>query len=251
MQGGAEPVRFASESQGRSGAVAEVLTGAPGPAGRRWLGWLALVAFIAFVVDTILVLSGALLQVFDIPISLAVQSANWGPVATLMTLTNESGGWGQVLLGTAAVIGLFLYERRAGVLMALGCLGSVIDSFLKVSIARHRPTADLVQILDPSTGFSYPSGHAVFYTWFAFMLAAALAPHLRPPWRIALWVGALLLILIACLGRVWAGAHWPSDVLGGFLLGLSWSAFVLWLTDRLLPDPRWRLLARRPVGPRR
>jgi membrane-associated phospholipid phosphatase len=231
--------------------VAEVLSGDPGAAGRRWLGWLALVAFLTFLVDTYLVLSRALLQPFDIPVSLAVQSTNWGPISTLMTLTNESGGWGQVVLGVVAVVGLFLYERRAGVLMALGCLGSVIDSILKVSIARHRPTADVVQILAPSQGFSYPSGHAVFYTWFAFMLAAALAPRLRPPWRYALWLAALLLALIACLGRVWAGAHWPSDVVGGFLLGLSWSAFVLWLSERLLPDPSWPLLARRPVGARR
>jgi undecaprenyl-diphosphatase len=205
----------------------------PTAAGRRWVKWVALVAFIGFLVDTYLVLSGALLKTFDIPVSLAAQGTNWGPIATLMTLTNRSGGLGHVLLGAAAVVGLFLYDRRAGVVMAVGSLGSVINSVLKVSIARHRPTADLVQILNPNTGYSYPSGHAVFFTWLAFMLAAALAPRLKPPWRIAIWVVPLLVIAIACLGRVWAGAHWPSDVLGGFLLGLSWSAFVLWLADRV------------------
>jgi undecaprenyl-diphosphatase len=212
---------------------------------------VALVAFIAFVVDTYLVLSGALLRPFDIPVAVVVQSTNWGPIAILMRLTNASGGWGQVVLAVAGVIALYLYDRRAGALMALGSVASAMDSFIKISVARHRPTADLVQVLDPSNGYSYPSGHAVFFTWFAFMLAAALAPRLRPPWRIALWVGALLLVVIACLGRVWAGVHWPSDVIGGFLLGVAWSAFVLWLAERFLPDPGWPLLARRPMRSRR
>ena len=220
-------------------AAEEVLAGQPRAAGRRWLGWISLLAFLGFAVDTYLVVAGALLQGFDIPISVTVQSINWGPIANVMQLTNASGGWGQVLLGVAAVVGLFALERRAGMLMALGCLGSVIDSVLKTSISRHRPSADLVHILDPSTGFSYPSGHAVFYTWLAFMLAVALAPRLRPAWRAVLWAAAVLLIVVACVGRVWAGAHWPSDVIGGFLLGMGWSAFVLWLPERWLPAPRW------------
>ena len=98
-----------------------------------------------------------------------------------------------------------------------------------------------MKILNPSRGYSYPSGHAVFFTWLCFMLAASFAPRVRPRWRRLLWIVAGLAILLACIGRVWAGAHWPTDVLGGFLLGLSWSAFILWLPERWLPAPsrRW------------
>ena len=45
---------------------------------------------------------------------------------------------------------------------------------------------------------------------------------------------------LTCLARVWAGDHWPSDVLGGVLLGIGWSAFVLWLPERWLPSPSFR-----------
>jgi undecaprenyl-diphosphatase len=75
------------------------------------------------------------------------------------------------------------------------------------------------------------------------MSAAALAPRLSPRLRPFLWLAAALLILVACLGRVYAGVHWPTDVIGGFLLGLAWSALVLWIPERWLPTPSrtwWR-----------
>ena len=245
---------MSAETVGRKGvgapsepkqAAREVLAGDPGRVARRWLGIVCLVALALFVVDTILVLSGALLTGFDLPVEHAIQSINWGPLADVMRLTNASGGWGQVILGLVAVVGMFILDRRAGFLLALGCIGSVIDSFLKVSISRHRPTTDLVAVLDPSQGFSYPSGHAVFYTWLAFMLAVALAPRIRPRLRPLLWAAALALAVVVCLGRVWAGAHWPSDVIGGFLLAMAWCAFVLWLPERWLPSPKMSWIRRR------
>ena len=231
-------------------AVREVSRGRPQDSARRWLGLVSLVALVLFAFDTVLVTSGFLLRGFDLPVETAVQHVHWGPLELVMRLTNASGGWGQFILGVVAVVGMFLWERRAGFLMALGCIGSVIDSVLKVSIARHRPAADIVSVLDPSHGYSFPSGHAVFFTWLAFMLAVAIAPRVRPRWRGALWLAAGALVLVVCLGRVWAGAHWPSDVIGGILLALSWSAFVLWLPERWLPAPSWQWVRGRlrPTG---
>ena len=70
--------------------------------------------------------------------------------------------------------------------------------------------------------------------------ALSIAPRLRPTFRPALWILAALVILLTCISRVWAGDHWPSDVLGGVLLGVGWSAFVLWLPERWLPSPSFR-----------
>lgn len=216
-------------------AVTEIFAGAPGPSARRWLGPVAIVAFVLFALNTAFVLSGDSRANFDIPVERAVQHLPWGPLTHWMTLTNITGGLIQDLFGAAVVMALFLWDRRAGYLMALGAIGSLIGLVIKVSIQRHRPTVDLVTILDPSNGYSYPSGHAVFFTWLCFMLAASIAPAVRPKWRAWLWVAAALAIFLACAGRIWAGAHWPTDVIGGFLLGLGWSAFVLWLPERWLP----------------
>jgi undecaprenyl-diphosphatase len=134
---------------------------------------------------------------------------------------------------------MFIWDRRAGWLMAIGAISSLLDNWIKLWMARQRPTADLLHILTPAPGYSYPSGHAVYFTWMSFMIAFALAPRIRPSMRWIVWVVAAIITVLACIARVWAGAHWPSDVLGGFLLGLGWCAFVLWLPERWLPSPSW------------
>jgi undecaprenyl-diphosphatase len=163
-----------------------------------------------------------------------------------MQLINASAGIWQVLLGVVAIVALFILERRAGWLMLIGSISSLFDNIIKIIVSRQRPPADLVHILNPTTGFSYPSGHAVFFTWMSFMIAVSIAPKIRPAFRPILWILAAIVIVLTCIARVWAGEHWPSDVLGGLLLGIGWSAFVLWLPERWLPSPSFKWFRARP-----
>jgi len=233
-------------------AAKEVISGEPKTAARKWLGPTALVMFILFALDTYLVTEGVLTRPFDVPITTFVQSINFGPVTYVLQLINASAGIWQVLIGVVAIVALFVFDRRAGWLMLIGSISSLLDNVIKLVISRQRPAADLVHILVPATGFSYPSGHAVFFTWMSFMLAASIAPRVRPAVRPVLWVLAIVVIVLTCLARVWAGDHWPSDVIGGMLLGAGWSAFVLWLPERWLPSPSIRWFSgrfrRRPAG---
>jgi membrane-associated phospholipid phosphatase len=226
-------------------AAAEVLAGRPGSTARRWLGPTALVVFLLFAIDTYLVVRNAVLP-FDVPIATFIQQITWGPVVYPMEWINASAGIWQVLIGAVAVVALFVLERRAGWLMLIGSISSGLDNVIKIVISRQRPPADLVHILSPTTGFSYPSGHAVFFTWMSFMIAVSLAPKIRPAYRPVLWILAALVIVLTCIARVWAGAHWPSDVMGGVLLGIGWSAFVLWLPERWLPSPSMKWFRRKP-----
>jgi undecaprenyl-diphosphatase len=224
-------------------AAKEILGGEPQAAARSWLGPAALVMFVLFAIDTYLVINGALSSI-DIPITTFVQSVNWGPIVYVFDLINISAGYWQVLLGLVAIVALFIVERRAGWLMLIGSISSLLDNIIKLLVSRPRPTVDLVHILTPASGFSYPSGHAVFFTWMSFMLAASLAPRIKPVYRPLMWSLALIVIVLTCLARVWAGDHWPSDVIGGVLLGAGWSAFVLWLPEKWLPSPSMRWFGR-------
>src|SRR4029077_21269317 len=105
-------------------AAAEVIAGRPGPTARRWLGPTALVVFVLFAIDTFLVVQNDVLP-FDYPIALFIQQLNWGPVVYPMELINASAGIWQVLIGAAAILALFIVERRAGWLMLIGSISSV------------------------------------------------------------------------------------------------------------------------------
>jgi undecaprenyl-diphosphatase len=225
-------------------AVAEVGKGRPGTHARHWLWQLSLGCLLLFVIDAYYVLS-ATYTFIDRGVELFVQGFTWGPVLYLFAATNSVAGFWQLLAGFLLAIAFAFWDRRAGWLLFIGSGASVLDNLIKVLVARHRPAADLVHVLNPATGYSFPSGHAVFFTWVAVMVASAVAPRLWPSVRPLLWLGAGLLILVACLGRVYEGVHWPTDVIGGFLLGLGWSAFVLWLPERYLPTPSRTWFGRR------
>jgi undecaprenyl-diphosphatase len=225
-------------------AAKEVLAGDPRASARAWLWPIVVAVAIVFALDTYLVATRPLLP-FDVPVALFVQSFPWGPVVYAFELINVTAGTIQIVVGVAVIAAMFVYERRAGWLMLIAGVSSVLDNVIKQEMARQRPSANLVHILTPAPGYSYPSGHAVFFTWLAFMLAFSFAPRVRPDWRWLLWTAAALVIVLACLARVWAGDHWPSDVAGGFLLALGWSAFVVWLPERWLPAPSWGWISSR------
>ncbi len=72
------------------------------------------------------------------------------------------------------------------------------------------------------------------------MIAVSIAPKIKAVYGPILWIIAATVIVLTCLARVWAGDHWLSDVMGGVLLGIGWSAFVLWLPERWLRSPSFR-----------
>ncbi|MFD3587837.1 phosphatase PAP2 family protein [Streptomyces sp. NPDC058683] len=103
--------------------------------------------------------------------------------------------------------------------LALTCaLGTVAQQSLKVAVGRPRP-----QWPDPVESAPYaafPSGHTMTATVVCGLLLWLL--HRCGTGR-ALWRTALIAAGISVVGvgltRVWLGVHWPSDVLGGWLLG--------------------------------
>jgi len=75
-------------------------------------------------------------------------------------------------------------------------------------------------------GYAYPSGHATLATATYGFLAILLARDVRPAYRLAIYSSASLLILLIAFSRLYLGAHWLTDVTGGMLLGLAWTALL-------------------------
>lgn len=121
-------------------------------------------------------------------------------------------------LGVAALLAV----RRAGsesLLVLLTYAARWLNSVMKTWVERPRPSASLVDVTDRFSGFGFPSGHTVG-TSVLFGVLFLVMPAVVP-WRPLRWLlqaGCLLLVLAAGPARVYIGAHWPSDVFGGYLL---------------------------------
>lgn len=145
-------------------------------------------------------------------------------------------GSGYVVWPLVAVIGVGLAavrrypELTVIVVAALVILIAVPE--LKQAVERPRPTGSLV----PVSSYSFPSGHATQGAWYVFLalLALHLSPRISRP-RLLLGAATLFCLLIG-LSRIYLGAHYLSDVIGGWALALV--AFTLW---PLLQHARGRL----------
>lgn len=105
--------------------------------------------------------------------------------------------------------------------LVIGSLASRgVNSVVKEIIERPRPSPSLVHVEAQPSSFSFPSGHAdtvMVLFGFIFYLATVHLKDARP--RVAVQVVSLWVILVTGVQRVYVGAHWPSDVLGGYYLG--------------------------------
>jgi membrane protein DedA with SNARE-associated domain/membrane-associated phospholipid phosphatase len=138
-----------------------------------------------------------------------------------------------VIVPASLVIGsLFVLRRRdwrPSTLLAAAVAGAfVLANIVKPLVDRPRPSSAIW--IGRYAGASFPSAHATQSIAFYSMLAVVLGLGSSPRTRTLLWSGAVLVVLVVGASRIYLGAHWMSDVLGGFALGAMWVAVLLAIT---------------------
>lgn len=103
------------------------------------------------------------------------------------------------------------------------CIAGILNYGLKHFFMRQRP--DLLHLVTEHS-YSFPSGHSIGSMVFYGTLLFLLPQFVKQAKRCFLLQSLLgLSILLIGISRIYLGVHFPSDVLGGFSLGLSWLLF--------------------------
>jgi undecaprenyl-diphosphatase len=101
-------------------------------------------------------------------------------------------------------------------------------SIIKLFVERARPATEYAASLTLDT-YSFPSGHTSGST-IAYGLLAYIAWHVLPaPWSYIIIVFFAVLIFLIGISRIYLGAHFPSDVVAGWLLGGCALGLVIWV----------------------
>jgi undecaprenyl-diphosphatase len=164
----------------------------------------------------------------DVPVRNAILAFAAPPVVAVLRVFNEAGNWRVLLPATVLLVLVFTRARRQWWLWcALMVAAPLAEGLMKILIRRPRPE---------SPAFGFPSGHATAAAAF-FGVAIYLAGSLPPRARGIVRVLACLAMLLVGLARVVLRAHWPSDVLAGFALGLALASLAAFIASSDLARP--------------
>lgn len=162
---------------------------------------------------------------FDNNVALWVHSFASSTLDALFNAFSILGGTVSIAALTIVAFGLLMWRgyKMAAWRLALAIIGGVvINEALKFLFHRARPELWATRG-EQVAGFSFPSGHAALSLCLFGMFIWLGWRYLKRPWARVGWT-VLMLFLIAMVGlsRIYLGAHYPSDVLAGYLSGTIW-----------------------------
>lgn len=189
---------------------------------------IAVAATVAFASLAENVLEGGT-QTFDVAI-LEWLHGHQSKALTAVMVEMTYLGTGTVVIVVVGVAALFLWHtehKHSARLLLAATIGNILlNGALKLVYHRPRPSVFAWQTTAVSS--SFPSGHAMSATVVYGTVAYLLLRLQKHRWaKMLTLTGATLLILLICLTRLYLGVHYPSDVLGGIVVGLAWASFCM------------------------
>lgn len=207
--------------------------------------WYLLLSFMAvtvlvagFVHLTDEVIEGSTLHL-DQAVLLGIHQVHSPWLDALVASTTDIGGLIGVVILTLLAVGLLCLARkyRAVVQLLIGVGGAgLMNVLLKNMFERARP--DLWQWLVHESSYSFPSGHAMASSALAMSVVLILW-HTR--WRWGAVAAAALYTVYVGLTRLYLGVHYPSDIIGAWIISAAWVVLASMVIGTIKP----RIMKRR------
>ena len=182
-----------------------------------------------FVITTAFIVLSCFIYFFplssiDLDISREIQEHHNVTLDRLMAMISIFGTmpYSAITVGLAALLFFIFKLRKEALFILLTALSGLVSSLIKLLINRPRPAKDLVRIIEITREQSFPSGHTLFYTVFFGFLIIIMGnlKSVNHYFRKAIICLSSAMILLIPFSRIYLGAHWFTDVLGGALLGV-------------------------------
>jgi undecaprenyl-diphosphatase len=155
--------------------------------------------------------------------------------------TNATSPNSSLLALAVAVAALVLMRKFRLAFFAVAALSAhVLGAILKFLVDRPRPDPDLIKTVRLEEDYSFPSGHVEWVVAFeGFIVFAVWRLTTNRIARFAVVAAWLAHLALTSAGRIDQGLHWPSDIIGSYMVGGVAILAVIWLyrvSLRLLPD---------------
>lgn len=196
----------------------------------RWL--IAGVGLAAFLIITYFVMTGRELA-FDTVIREAFYSARSEGLNSVVTVLTHIGDTRSIVILCLILLILPQTRKAYGLPVSMGAIAaSSLNHFLKSIFQRPRPDVSL-HLIDQG-GWSFPSGHSIT-SMVVFGLLIWLVRRNVKNKKAANVLTVLLAIpwLGIGLSRIYVGVHYPTDVLGGWCLGLVILMLMIFVAEKL------------------
>jgi len=215
---------------------------------RRELTWLGVGLATCLLLFGFFALAGEVsegdTQAFDVRVLQALRSPAdpskpIGPVwleGVLLDLTALGGSAviGLVVVSVAGFLALQGRYRTSLVIVLTAASGEMLNEVMKHFFNRSRPS--IVPHLRDVYTTSFPSGHAMESAIVYLTLGAILMRTAKRRLTKLYCLGmAVLLTALTGISRVYLGVHYPTDVLGGWIVGFAWAS-ICWLAAQQFED---------------
>lgn len=148
---------------------------------------------------------------------------HWAWVQFFIIISYSSNPVPQILISLLVFIILYLKNKKLEAICCVFniCATGLTNLILKNTVKRYRPME--IRLIDVH-GYSFPSGHASISTAIGIVLIYFILKRIKNK-KIAYLLSGFIFIYLILVGisRVYLGVHYPTDVLGGWVIAGIWS----------------------------